>query len=1135
MITRADIKQETNSVTYSRGYRIWKEGGVRSLQIKEPEDVNDSDIRMTAEVKGSGEKIYCVEIAVDEAEGEILSDACECPAHKAYWGLCKHCVAVLLSYLEWRKDCRGARDGKTEKTVQSAGKNMEELDRLLEAMGVQRGMRTGLGKTADNEKKRISGNETIQKKFQTSPGLSELLANYAMRDKARYLPQAKNGQVRLEVRLRLFYHELRAEFRIGIRRMYVLKSISQFSAAVLNLEQFSYGSELSFLHCIQAFTPECRSMVNYMTERAREKKTLYQTPYGKWFSCESDRYLYLERWTVDGFMDALKQMKFTLETESEQERQGTFAEGVPGLELSLKKRENAVQLEIPSFRYVEGNDFTYFFLEAAVYRVPDKELEGIMILFRYLQERTGNICTIGREDFPVFFQNLLPVLERLFVVKKDSADLNRYLPPEVSFEFYLDLPEPDTVVCRLFAVYGDRKYPVFRDVNSIWEMARGRDVRKETELYSCLLPFFTAYDEEKEEMVIRGEDAVYEFLSNGVKKMRQYGEIFLSDTLKSVRVRPAPAVSAGVSVEGNLLDLTFESGELTHEELAAILSRYDRKKKYYRLKNGDFIDMEDGMLGVLAGIGQDIGMTEREMKSGSIRMPAYRALSMEGYFKEKGIPVERDRGYRTLIRSMKTVEENDFELPSGLNVKLRPYQAAGFRWLKTLCRNGFGGILADDMGLGKTLQVIAFLLSEISESPTNARRRTLIVAPASLVYNWENEIRRFAPALNVRAVTGAVSERREEIRRLGEKDIAVTSYDLLKRDLDEYRSVPFFCEVLDEAQFIKNHATRSAKAVREIQAGFRLALTGTPMENRLSELWSIFDYLMPGFLYSYQKFREQTEIPVVREKDRDAMERLQRMIRPFILRRLKKDVLKDLPDKIEKNMFANMEKEQEELYQARAQRLAAELSGQSEEEFRDSRIRILAEITRLRQLCCDPALLYEGYHAESAKTDLCMELVKNALEGGHRILLFSQFTSMLDILVRNLEREKISVMVLTGATSKEKRTHLVERFQNGEGSVFCISLKAGGTGLNLTGADIVIHFDPWWNAAAENQATDRAHRIGQENVVTVYRLITRGTIEEKILKLQDAKRELAEQVLSGDEIKSASFTREELMELLTDI
>ena len=1123
MITRADIRQETNSASYSRGLQLWRSGSVRKMDVEEKEQIpGETEMEIRAEVLGSTGNFYQVQIAVDEKGGEILSDTCTCPAHEKYWGLCKHCVAVMMEYIDWRKARRAEKEQKAGKDDAEGLKNLESL---LGEMGVKKG--TGEIIAPAPEKK------VKPRSVKTSPGLAELMASYAMRDKALYLPDAKNGQVKLEANIQLQYWGIQAEFRIGIGRMYVLKSISKFAAAVLNLDQVSYGVNLSFLHCMEAFTPECRPLVRHLIEQSREKNRMYQTPYGKWYSYESDRYLAIESWTIDSFMEALERVEFTLETMSRKAKKGQLQDGTPPLGLQLSGDQNAMQLKVPEFTFFEGRDCTYFFKGTTIYRAKNEELSGIMVFFRYLQERRENSCTIAEEDYPVFCQNLLPALERLFKMKKTLPELAQYLPPEVKFHIYLDLPEKGTVTCGLYSVYGEQKFNVFKDINSIWQMSRGRDVQKEMAVYSRIMPYCTAYDGIREEMVIQGEDAVYEFLTKGMEEIQELGEVFVSDALKTIHVLPAPRVSAGVSLEGNLLELTLHAGDFSMEELAKILSRYDLKKKYYRMKNGDFLHMDDDGIRVLASMREQLKLTEKELKSGTVLLPKYRALYVDGCFREEeAFLLEKNREFRGLIRNMKTIEENDFELPKGLNAELRAYQKLGFGWLKTLCKNGFGGILADDMGLGKTLQVITFLLSEISEAQPGERKRTLIVAPASLVYNWKSEIERFAPELQVCMITGNVEERKEKIYGLGEQEIAVTSYDLLKRDVEEYREVPFFCEVIDEAQFIKNPLTQGAKAVKQIQAGFHIALTGTPVENRLSELWSIFDYLMPGFLYSYQQFREEIESPIVREQDKEALERLQKMIRPFVLRRLKKDVLKDLPDKIEKNVFAKLEGEQSELYRARAQRLAMELQGQSDDEFRNSRFQVLAEITRLRQLCCDPGLLYEGYHSSSAKVELCMDLIQNALEGGHRILLFSQFTSMLELLEQRMKKEKISCCMLTGATSKEERARLVERFQKEEVPVFCISLKAGGTGLNLTAADIVIHFDPWWNAAVENQATDRAHRIGQKHVVNVYRLIAKDTIEERILKLQEAKKELAEQVLSGDELKNASFTKEELLELL---
>ena len=486
------------------------------------------------------------------------------------------------------------------------------------------------------------------------------------------------------------------------------------------------------------------------------------------------------------------------------------------------------------------------------------------------------------------------------------------------------------------------------------------------------------------------------------------------------------------------------------------------------------------------------------------------------------------------MRNMKTIEDSDYEIPGSLKKVMREYQKNGFRWLKTLREYGFGGILADDMGLGKTLQVISLLLSEQQDfkGKGEEQKPSLIVCPASLVYNWKKEMKRFAPSLVPVLVTGAAQERKEQIGGIQPGDVVVTSYDSLKRDVDLYEKHIFAIEVIDEAQYIKNPVTQAANSVKEIHASFKLALTGTPIENRLSELWSIFDYLMPGFLYSYNRFRNDMEIPIVSAGDENKMQRLRRMIRPFVLRRLKTDVLKDLPEKIEENVFSRLEGEQSALYHAHVQKMKIMLEKQDDADFAKGKIEILAELTRLRQICCDPALVFEGYGGESAKMETCMELVAGAVASGHKILLFSQFTSMLDHIREQFEKSGISYYMLTGSVSKEKRMRMVEDFNKDDTQVFCISLKAGGTGLNLTAADIVIHYDPWWNVAVQNQATDRAYRIGQKNVVTVYKLVTEGTIEEKIIEMQEKKKQLADNVLGGAGMESGSFSREELLELL---
>lgn len=432
------------------------------------------------------------------------------------------------------------------------------------------------------------------------------------------------------------------------------------------------------------------------------------------------------------------------------------------------------------------------------------------------------------------------------------------------------------------------------------------------------------------------------------------------------------------------------------------------------------------------------------------------------------------------------------------------------------------------MGLGKTLQMIAHILARVEAGDV---KPTLVVCPASLVYNWTAELERFAPSLDVCAIVGAKAQRRVQIAGVAEHNVVVTSYDLMRRDIDEYAEQDFARVVLDEAQYIKNPLTQVARAAKRLPAGVRFALTGTPIENRLSELWSIFDFLMPGLLGTRESFAKRFESPV-EHAEGDSAARLQALVSPFVLRRVKEDVVADLPEKIEDTVMAQLTGEQRKLYLANQDRIAQQVQHREATEFKKDKLKVLAELTKLRQICCDPHLHYEDYKAGSAKLDACMELVRGALDGGHHILLFSQFTGMLDIIGKRLAREDIGFLKLTGASSKESRAKMVARFQAGEVPVFLISLKAGGVGLNLTAADVVIHYDPWWNVAAQDQATDRAHRIGQQHTVTVYKLIAKDTIEERIMQMQESKRDLVNSVLGGDGISSALFTRDDVLALL---
>ena len=631
------------------------------------------------------------------------------------------------------------------------------------------------------------------------------------------------------------------------------------------------------------------------------------------------------------------------------------------------------------------------------------------------------------------------------------------------------------------------------------------------------------------------EEKVYRLLTEGLPEMERFGEVLGSDAFRRNAVRPTPRFQVRVSIDSGLLDLSVLSRDADPAELLDILQSYRRKKKFYRLKSGEFISLDrNDQLASLDELVSGLDLSAEQVLLHGAELPLYRTLYLDKLLEAHDALVSsRDRTYRALVRNFASIRDADYEVPDAQAEILRPYQVYGFKWLRTLAAAGFGGILADEMGLGKTLQTIALFQALRDDGD---RGPMLVVCPASLVFNWQEEFTRFAPGQTIYPVAGTAAARTALLKELAQKGgeadaVYVTSYDLLRKDIALYDGLKFSVMALDEAQYIKNQKAAMTKAVKAVKAEHRFALTGTPIENRLAELWSIFDFLMPGFLYSYTDFARRFETPITRGRDEAATARLKQMTGPFILRRLKTDVLKDLPAKLEEVRYSRFDEEQRQLYDGQVVHMRQMLA-QSGNTGQD-KVKIFAELMRIRQICCDPSLLFENYSGGSAKREACMELIQNAMAGGHRMLVFSQFTSMLELLEADLKREHIDFYKITGATPKEQRIRLVRDFNDGEVPVFLISLKAGGTGLNLTGADVVIHYDPWWNVAAQNQATDRAHRIGQTRQVTVYRMIVKDTIEEKILALQEAKRDLADAVLSGESTSLGALSNEELMDLLS--
>ncbi|HEX7860428.1 MAG TPA: SNF2-related protein [Verrucomicrobiae bacterium] len=631
---------------------------------------------------------------------------------------------------------------------------------------------------------------------------------------------------------------------------------------------------------------------------------------------------------------------------------------------------------------------------------------------------------------------------------------------------------------------------------------------------------------------LAGQSSVLNFFARDYHKLEREWKVVLEERLEKSTAKNLERIepSFEVTPSGQQwfdVDVAYKSGSGQKFSTAEIQRLIRSGQSHTRLPNGKFAIIDTGAVEELQEVLLDCAP---EQHANGYRIANQQAGFLSAALAEnKSWQVKAPQEWRA--KAQQHSGEAKFEVPPLGNLEdvLRPYQKHGVGWLDFLRRNRFGGILADEMGLGKTLQTLAFLKYVVERR--NETLPSLIVCPTSLVFNWVAEAAKFTPELKVIALHGP--KRAELFSEIEKADLVVTSYALIRRDADVYRGIEFDTVALDEAQHIKNRQTQNAQAVKSIRARNRLVLTGTPIENSVLDLWSIFDFLMPGYLGSATDFKERYEAPIARENNAEAKARLARRIRPFLLRRLKTEVAKDLPEKLEQVSFCELTAEQQEVYQQLLESSRQEIStAVGHQGIQKSRMVILTALLRLRQVCCDLRLLKleRASEANSGKVELFGELLQEVIDGGHRVLVFSQFTEMLALLKEHLRSESIEFSYLDGST--QDRAKVVQEFQSKANiPVFLISLKAGGVGLNLTAADTVIHFDPWWNPAVEAQATDRAHRIGQTRVVTSYKLITRGTVEEKILNLQNKKRELIQSTLSGEEQMANNLTWEEIQSL----
>lgn len=1035
-----------------------------------------------------GSDIYEITITLKD-DLKIDHVDCTCPANMIYDGLCKHGVASLADIME--RDSLGRfKDVKIKKT--KANKN-EEIENFLSFFKDK----DILAKTPIN-----------------------LEINYD-------LSEDEYSDVEIST----------LNFRIGGTQLYVIRNLKEFIKNIKEENDIIFGKKFTFFHDKHTFKKEDMAVIEFLTEMYEIEEPSHDRHYYSYGGYKpksrmfKDKRIILSSESLKRFFTIIGHRTFNANIFEHEIKNISIIEKDIPLDLNISENENDLVLDIKlddSLIQLYPNG-EYFLYEDSIYKISKEQNENLAPILSHVAETGINHIDIPKEYSSKFITEVIPHIEKISNIRIDEKVQSSIYKPDLKAEIYMDRID-DEIILELIFKYEDISIKPFIDENQ--ENFKDnkiliRDKEKENKIMNLIEE--SSFKINNEKIYIDDEEDIFNFMLEKLPEFQELSDVYYSNQFKSMEIKDPSSFSGSLRLENehSMLEFSFDIEGVSHQELPDIFRSLKEKKKYYKLKDGSFLPLEYKELDEVYDIITSLNINEEDLARDIMQIPKFRAMYLDDELSELDLRFfKRNLDFKELVQNIKEPEDIDYETPEELKGVLRNYQETGLKWFKTLSSYGFGGILADDMGLGKTLQTIAFLLSEKAEKGSEP---SIIIAPTSLVYNWESEIKKFSKKLTTLVISGSKEEREEKIKDIGDYDVILTSYPLIRRDVEFYRDLTFRYCILDEAQHIKNATSQTAISVKTIRAKNCFALTGTPIENSLTELWSIFDFIMPGYLLSRAKFMKDFEKPIVKDRDNKVLDKLGKHIRPFILRRLKKDVLKELPDKIENTLVAELTEDQKKIYLAYLENIKNELDDEIKEKgFGRSHIKILAGLTRLRQICCHPSMFIEGYQGKSGKLMMLEEIVNDFIAGGHRILLFSQFTSMLKIIGEMLDKNNIEYMNLDGSTPMEKRGQMVNEFNAGKADLFLISLKAGGTGLNLTGADTVIHFDPWWNPAVEEQATDRVHRIGQENVVHVMKLISKGTIEEKILELQERKKKLIDSVIKPGETLVSKLSEDEL-------
>lgn len=770
-------------------------------------------------------------------------------------------------------------------------------------------------------------------------------------------------------------------------------------------------------------------------------------------------------------------------------------------------------------RVIVLKDYGYAFSEGILYKLPPAECIRLAELKEMLDQSGKHELVISEGQIDHFMEKTIPGLMKLGYVHIAESISKRIGETPLRVKLFLDRVK-HRILAGLEFHYGHLVINPCEEIEQ--EIMHYPGIRRQLDKEQHIIDLLreSGFTQTPGGFFLFDEEAEYHFLYHVVSSMEKWVQIYASTAVK-MRVQRGyigPRIRVEVKERTDWLEFKFDLNGIPEKEIQRLMASVEEKRKFYRIPNGNLVSLETPEFQALSNFMIDMGISSDTIQE-EIRVPLIKGMQIIDSLEQSEI-VDSGENFAKLMKSLNDPENINLDGPIPLTNILRDYQKVGFRWFQLLAKYKFGGILADDMGLGKTLQSIAFIESVL----TDVRDRqlpVLIVCPASLIYNWKNELEKFTPHIQVQVIDGNKVERNALWKSSINTDVIITSYPSLRMDTELYRNRIFHTLFVDEAQAFKNPATKTARSVKMIQAEYRFALTGTPIENALDELWSIFHVVFPALLPGRRAFSELSR------------DNIAKRVRPFILRRMKKDVLKELPEKIETMLFSDLQAQQKTLYAAYLAELKHDtLKHLKKGNLQRNRIKILAGLTRLRQLCCHPGLFVDGYKGSSAKFEQLMEILEECRISGRRVLIFSQFTQMLGIIRGQLIRKGAPYFYLDGQTPPADRVELCDRFNNGEGNLFLISLKAGGTGLNLTGADTVILYDLWWNPAVEQQAADRAHRMGQQNEVHIIRLIAKGTIEEKINELQHKKKSMIDEVIHSGQDTLSNMTEEDIKEIL---